>query len=62
MAFACYGNLFIPAALMFAAGGYTFELHRQRSPESLKMPLTSVGIQTLTLTIVYGALVIAGLW
>ena len=52
----------ITAALFLAAAGYEFELRRQRKPESLQMPLTSVGQQALTLSVIYGTLLIAGLW
>ncbi len=50
------------AALLLAACGYAWELKRQTDPAALKMPLTRVGLQALTLSIVYGALLIVGLW
>ena len=52
----------VPAALLLASCGYTYELRRQKDPISLQMPLTRVGIQALTLSIIYGLLLIAGLW
>jgi len=55
-------KLTIPAALLLAAFGYAWELGRHTNPASLKMPLTRVGQQALALSIVYGALLIAGLW
>lgn len=52
----------IPAALLVAAYGYGWELGRHTDRAALKMPLTRVGLQMLALSIVYGALLIAGLW
>jgi len=52
----------IAAALLMAAAGYLFELRRQRKTASLKMPLTRVGKQALTLSAVYSVLIIIGLW
>ena len=52
----------IAAALAIAAAGYAFELRRQRDPSSLQMPLQRVGQQALSLSILYGVLIIVGLW
>jgi hypothetical protein len=52
----------VPAALLLAACAYAWELRRQSNPAALKMPLTRVGVQALTLSIVYGILLIVGLW
>jgi hypothetical protein len=62
-AFAVYGRrLGIAAALLAAVAGYAFELRRQRDAASLPMPLRRVGQQALALAILYGVLVIVGLW
>ena len=53
---------FIPAALLIAAAGYGWELRRQADRASLRMLLTRVGQQALTLSILYGVLIVAGLW
>jgi hypothetical protein len=55
-------RFFIAAALLIAVAGYAFELRRQKDRNSLAMPLTRVGRQTLALSIVYGVLIIVGLW
>lgn len=55
-------NYWISGALLLAAIGYLGDLMRQLNPKSLKMPLTAVGLQALTLSLVYAAMVIAGLW
>jgi len=60
--FATWGRAWIAAALLVAAAGYAFELRRQKDPASLAMPLTRVGLQSLALAILYGSLVIVGLW
>lgn len=52
----------ITAALLMAAAGYLFELRRQKKTASLQMPLTRVGIQALTLLVVYSVLIVIGLW
>jgi hypothetical protein len=52
----------ISAALLLAVGGYCYEVRRQMNPISLRMPMTRAGLQALGLSIVYGILVIAGLW
>lgn len=56
------GRYWLAAALAWAAFGYTAELARQRDPRSLQMPLTRLGVQTLALSLVYGGLVVRGLW
>ena len=60
--FAMWQRPWIAAALLVAAAGYAFELRRQKDPASLQMPLTRVGMQSLALAILYGSLVIVGLW
>jgi hypothetical protein len=55
-------SLWIAAALLVAVAGYAFELRRQRDAASLQMPLRRVGLQALALAILYGVLVIVGLW
>jgi len=52
----------IALALALAAGGYAFDLKRQTDSASLQMPLKTVGLQALTLSTLYSALLIAGLW
>ncbi len=52
----------IALALALAAAGYAFDLVRQKDSISLQMPLTKVGQQALLLSILYSALLIAGLW
>jgi hypothetical protein len=52
----------IAAALLTAAGGYWWELRRQRIVQKLQMPLARVGLQMLALSILYEALIVAGLW
>lgn len=60
--FALWRRPSITAALILAAAGYAFELHRQKDVVSLQMPLTRVGLQSLALAILSGVLVIVGLW
>ncbi len=52
----------IGGALLFAAVGFAQDLRRQLNPESLRTPLTAVGMQTLCLSLIYAAIVVAGLW
>lgn len=52
----------IAAALLTAAGGYWWELRRQRDVRGVQMPLKRVGQQMLALSIVYGVLIVVGLW
>ena len=56
------GERWIAAALLFAGTGYLYDLHRQKDPASLQMPLKSVGQQALSLSIAYALMVVAGLW
>lgn len=56
------GKPWIAAALALAASGYACDLMRQRNPESLQMPLKSVGLQALLLSTACTLLLIAGLW
>jgi len=53
---------FIALALVIAALGYAYDLHRQRSPEALQLPLKSIGQQALALSSLYAILLIIGLW
>jgi hypothetical protein len=62
VAFGYFGFLWVAAALVIAGAAYFAELHRQKNPASLQMPLKQVGQQSLTLSIIYGVLIIAGLW
>lgn len=52
----------ITAALALAGAGYLYDLRRQQTAASLRMPLTLVGIQTMSLSILYALLIIGGLW
>ena len=62
IAAAVVGNYCIGSALLLAGAAYAWDLRRQRNPESLQTPLTKVGIQNLSLSLIYAALVVAGLW
>lgn len=55
-------NGWIALALAFAALGYAYDLMRQKDSASLQMPLKTVGLEALTLSILYSGLLIAGLW
>ena len=55
-------NYWIGAALLVAAAGYAIELRSQRSVQALQTRLTIIGLRALSLTIVYAALVVRGLW
>jgi hypothetical protein len=55
-------DFWVGAALLLAAAGYAAELARQRSAAALRMPLTTVGVQMLTMSLVYSAMVVRGLW
>ncbi|HXB75090.1 MAG TPA: YwiC-like family protein, partial [Candidatus Acidoferrales bacterium] len=61
-AIAFWRNPWIAAALLIVAGGYWWELRRQRDVQGVQMPLARVGMQMLALSILYGALIVAGLW
>ena len=52
----------VAAGLLLVASSYLWDLRRQGDPESLKMPLTKVGLRALAFSLVYAALMIAGLW
>jgi hypothetical protein len=60
--FAFARRMWIAAALLIAAIAYFWELRRQKSPRSLQMPMTRVGLQTFTLLVLYDALIVIGLW
>lgn len=62
IAFGLAGRRWISAALVLAAIGYLADLRRQTNASSLQMPLKTVGLQALGLSIAYALLVIAGLW
>ena len=52
----------VALALVIAAAGYAYDLHRQRNAEALQLPLKSVGQQALALSSLYAILLIIGLW
>jgi hypothetical protein len=52
----------IALALVLAVVGYAYDLMRQKESVSLQMPLKTVGLRALTLSTLYSALLIAGLW
>jgi hypothetical protein len=52
----------IALALALAVVGYGYDLMRQKDSQSLQMPLKTVGEQALLLSLLYSALLIAGLW
>jgi 4-hydroxybenzoate polyprenyltransferase len=52
----------IALALVVAAIGYAYDLHRQRNREAPQLPLKSVGLQALALSSIYAILLIIGLW
>jgi hypothetical protein len=56
------GHAWIALALVLAFIGYAYELVRQKDSAALQMPLKAVGQQTLMLSTLYAALLIAGLW
>jgi len=62
LAAAMAGRPWIAAALALLVLGYNYDLMRQKDGDSLQMPLKSVGLQALGLSIVYSGLLIAGLW
>ncbi len=62
VAFGFAARPWISAALVLAATGYLVDLRRQRHVSSLQVPLKTVGLRALGLSIVYALLVIAGLW
>jgi hypothetical protein len=52
----------IALALAVVLAGYALDLHRQRNPEALQLPLRKVGLRALALSCLYAALLIVGLW
>lgn len=60
--FALVARPWIAAALLLAAIGYWAELRRQRTAESLRVPLKRVGLEALGLATLYAVLVVIGLW
>ncbi len=55
-------RIWIALALALAVVGYAYDLVRQKDSISLQMPLKTVGQQALMLSVLYSALLIAGLW
>ena len=55
-------HVWIALALALAVVGYAYDLVRQKDSISLQMPLKTVGQQALMLSVLYSALLIAGLW
>jgi hypothetical protein len=62
IAAAALGRYVISFALLMAAAGYAFDLHLQRNPQALQLPLSSVGRRALALSSLYSILLIIGLW
>jgi len=56
------GNYWIGGALLFTAVAYAVDLRQQLHPKSLRTPLTTVGIRTLSFSLIYAAMVVVGLW
>jgi hypothetical protein len=54
-------HIWIAAALAAAVAGYAYDLCAQKSKESLQMPLKTVGLRSLALSIVFSLLLILGL-
>jgi hypothetical protein len=52
----------IAPALFIVAGGYWYDLRQQTQPAALQLPLKKVGQRALALSILFTALLIAGLW
>lgn len=57
-----WGRFSIAAALVIAAIGYAYDLHAQKNPLALQLPLKSVGLRALALSSLYAILLIIGLW
>lgn len=56
------GRATAAGAFLLPFAAYCFELRRQRDPESLRMPLRTAGLQAMTLSITFTALIVTGLW
>ena len=56
------GYYWIGSALLVAGAAYGWDLRRQLDLESLQTPITKIGIQNLSLSLIYAALVVRGLW
>jgi hypothetical protein len=52
----------VAIALLIAAAAYRYDLQRQKRPEALQMPLKSVGLQAMSLSIAYALMLVVGLW
>jgi lysylphosphatidylglycerol synthetase-like protein (DUF2156 family) len=56
------GRGWLALALLVAIFGYCYDLRRQRDSAALQLPLKKVGQRALTLSFVFAALLIIGLW
>ncbi len=56
------GQRSIAIALLVAAAAYRYDLQRQKNPDSLQLPLKSVGLQAMSLSIAYALMLVVGLW
>jgi hypothetical protein len=52
----------IALALLLAVTGYWYDLHGQRNPASLQIPLKKVGQRALALSSLFAGLLILGFW
>jgi len=52
----------IALALLLAAAGYAYDLHAQRDPAALQLPLKKVGQRALALSALFAGLLILGFW
>jgi YwiC-like protein len=59
---AALGHAWITLALLTPVAGYWFDLHHQRNPENLQLPLKKVGQLALALSSLFAVLLIVGLW
>ena len=56
------GNYWIGGALLLVAAVCGWDLRQQLDPGSLQMPLRIVGIQNLSLSLLYAAMLVAAFW
>jgi hypothetical protein len=61
-AFVEFAQVLLAIALLVAIAGYAYDLHTQRNPASLQVPLTSIGRRALALSSAFSILLILGLW